>query len=152
MLGWQAGIAGQCFTVALQIQGLIVLNTSSYASQPWHAVLLTIATAVCTVIFNSFFARKLPLLEGLILVIHVCGFFAILIPLWIFAPQHTNTQVWAEFEVSSGWPSVGLAALVGLTGPLYALMGSDSAVHMCKCAQLVRNSSVLTLTHSRRGP
>ena len=132
VLGWQSGIAGQCFTVALQIQGLIILNKDSYVPQDWHAVLLTVATAACAVVFNSFFARRLPFLEGLVLVLHVFGFFAILIPLWVFAPRNSSTVVWTNFTVTSGWSSTGTAVLVGLTGPLYAIMGPDSAVHMCK--------------------
>lgn len=130
VLGWQAGVAGQSFTVASQVQGLIVLNKADYVPEPWHAVLLTIATSAVAVVFNSFFARKLPLLEGLILVIHICGFFAILIPLWIFAPRTPSADVWLNFSVASGWPSTGLACLVGLTGPALALIGPDAAVHM----------------------
>ena len=130
VLGWQAGIAGQCFTVALQVQGLIVLNDATYVPQAWHAVLLTIATCTVAVLFNTFFARRLPLLEGLVLILLVFGFFAILIPLWVFAPQHSNADVWLNWTQTSGWPSMGTAALVAFTGPIYALIGPDSVVHM----------------------
>lgn len=33
VLGWQAGIAGQCFTVGLQIQGMIILNDATYVPE-----------------------------------------------------------------------------------------------------------------------
>jgi len=75
VLGWQAGICGQSFTVALQIQGLITLNNATYVPQNWHAVLLTIAVVSIAVLFNTFFVRKLPLVEGLVLVLHIFGFF-----------------------------------------------------------------------------
>ncbi|GAB7331951.1 hypothetical protein MBLNU13_g03867t1 [Cladosporium sp. NU13] len=130
VLGWQAGVAGQSFTVASQVQGLIVLNKSDYVPEAWHAVLLTFATVSVAVIFNTLLAKKLPLVEGLVLILHVGGFFAILIPLWVFAPRTPSADVWVNFSVASGWPSVGLSCLVGLTGPVYALIGSDSAVHM----------------------
>lgn len=61
---------------------MIILNDANYKAQPWHATLLTIATATVAVIFNSFFVRKLPLIEGLVLVLLVFGFFGVLIPLW----------------------------------------------------------------------
>lgn len=145
-------MAGQCFTVASQVQGLIVLNKSDYVPEAWHAVLLTFATVSIAVLFNTLLAKKLPLVEGLVLILHVSGFFAILIPLWfvhtpnyklepstiltailrVFAPRTPSADVWVNFSVASGWPSVGLSCLVGLTGPVYALIGSDSAVHMCK--------------------
>lgn len=130
VLGWQAGIAGQCFTVASEIQGLIILNDASYKPQPWHAVLLTIAAVTVAVMFNTFFARKLPLLEGLVLFLLIFGFFAILIPLWIFAPRHSSADVWVNFVNEAEWPNMGLAFFVGFTGPIYALIGPDSSVHM----------------------
>jgi len=139
VLGWQAGIAGQCTTVALQIIGMISLNNDSYVPQAWHIVLLTIADITIAVVFNSFFARKLPLVEGLVLVLHVCGFFAILIPLWVFAPRHSSLDVWTNFSQaqelpapSQPWPSIGLACLVGLSSSIYALIGPDSCVHMAE--------------------
>ncbi|KAM3420290.1 hypothetical protein BST61_g3575 [Cercospora zeina] len=138
VLGWQAGIAGQCFTVATQVQGLIVLNDATYVPHPWHGVCLTIAAATGAVLFNTLFARKLPLLEGLILILLVFGFFAVLIPLWVFGPRQPSSAVWTDFKQVSDWPSMGLAALVACTGPIYALIGPDSAVHM---AEEVRDAS-----------
>jgi len=72
--------------VASQVQGLIVLNKSDYIPESWHAVLLTFATISIAVIFNTLLAKKLPLVEGLVLILHVGGFFAILIPLWLVTP------------------------------------------------------------------
>lgn len=132
VLGWQAGIAGQCFTVASQVQGLIILNDDSYVPHPWHATLLTIAAAVVAVLFNTLFVRKLPLLERLILILFVCGFFAILVPLWVLAPRRSSQEVWLEFTQDSKWPSIGVACLVAFTGPIYALIGPDAAVHMAE--------------------
>jgi len=135
VLGWQAGICGQCVTVAFQIEGIILLNEADYEPQAWHRVLLTIATVSVAVIFNSFFAPRLPLVEGMVLVLHVFGFFAILIPLWVFAPIKSSAEVWTDFTEVTGWGNIGLACLVGLTSPLYALIGPDSAVHMSEEVQ-----------------
>lgn len=166
VLGWQAGVAGQSFTAASQLQGLIVLNKSDYVPEAWHAVLLTFATVSVAVVFNTLLAKKLPLVEGLVLILHVGGFFAILIPLWfvhlwnsrlegisklttafrVFAPRTPSADVWLNFSVASGWPSVGLSCLVGLTGPVYALIGSDSAVHMCKHPSKCRDCTDMMLT------
>lgn len=72
----------------------------------------------------------MPLIEVILLILHVVGFFVILAVLWALAPRHTNTEVWLDFEVRDGWASMGVAALVGMTGPLYAIIGPDAAVHM----------------------
>ncbi|KAK4546375.1 hypothetical protein LTR36_002052 [Oleoguttula mirabilis] len=130
VLGWQAGVAGQSFSVGLQIQGLIALNDETYVPQNWHSTLLAIAAVSVCVVFNTFFARKLPLVEGLVMVLHVLGFFAILIPLWIFAPKAPSSEVWGGLQNNAGWSSTGLAFLVGMTSAVNALIGPDSAVHM----------------------
>lgn len=98
MLGWQAGIAGQRLFVGLQIQGLVTLNDPTYVLQSWHSTLLVIAVVTACVIVNTFLVRKLPLIEGFVLVLHVFGFFAVLIPLWIFAPKAPSSVLWGELR------------------------------------------------------
>ena len=80
------------------------------------------------------------MVEGSILVLHVVGFFAIIIPLWILAPRNSAKKVFTEFENLGGWSSQGLSFLVGLLSPIYALLGVDSAVHM---SEEVRDASVV---------
>ena len=130
VLGWQSGVAGQSFAVASQIQGMILLNNPDYAPKPWHATLLAIAVVSVAIFFNTYLARKLPMIEGGILLFHVFGFFAVMIPLWVLAPRHSSTDVWTSFTQTGGWPSMGVALLVGISGPVNALIGPDSAVHM----------------------
>ncbi|KAK5136332.1 hypothetical protein LTR08_003705 [Meristemomyces frigidus] len=130
VLGWQVNIGSGSYLVALQIQGIIILNDASYVSQPWHATLMIIAVASIAILFNTFFAKKLPLIEGIILIIHIFGFFGILIPLWALSPRQSAHAVFTEFTNANGWPSQGVACLVGIIGPMYSLLGPDSAVHM----------------------
>jgi choline transport protein len=135
VLGWQAGIAGQSFSVGLQIQGLITLNDATYVPQAWHSTLLAIAAISIGCIFNTFFAHKLPLIEGLMLVIHVVGFFAVLIVLWVCADKAPSSEVWTGLQNNAGWSSSGLAFMVGITSSVNSLIGPDSAVHMCKSSE-----------------
>lgn len=145
VLGWQAGVAGQSFSVGLQIQGLIALNDETYIPKNWHSTLLAIAAVSICVIFNTFLARKLPLVEGLVMVLHVLGFFAILIPLWVFAPKAPSSEVWGNFQNNAGWSSTGLAFLVGMTTAVNALIGPDSAVHMCKLLPFSQPNELLLM-------
>ena len=55
------------------------MNDPYYAPKPWHATLMIIAVAAVAILFNTFFAKRLPLIEGVILIIHVFGFFGILV-------------------------------------------------------------------------
>lgn len=104
-LGWQSGCAIGCFLAATQIQGLIVLNNESYVYERWHGTLLTIAIVLFVCIFNTFLARYLPLVESLVLCLHIVGFVAILVPLWVLGPKGDSHEIWTTFEDLGGWGS-----------------------------------------------
>jgi choline transport protein len=119
----------------MEVQSLILLNHKGYDPKPWHGTLLVIAIAAICGIFNTFLARKLPLVEGTVLILHILGFFAILIPLVVLAPRSTAKEVFLTFNRGTNdpdrpWSSVGLACLVGVIGPTVSLLGSDAATHM----------------------
>ncbi|KAN0096808.1 amino acid permease [Hyaloscypha variabilis] len=128
--GWLAGIAGVCFFTAQLLEALVILNHPNFVPQPYHATLLIIAIAAFSIIFNTFLARKLPLVEAILLLIHICGFFAILIPLWVLAPRANAKEVFTTFNNGGGWNSQGTSALVGILTAVISLTGSDSAAHM----------------------
>ncbi|KAK2743767.1 hypothetical protein FQN57_004704 [Myotisia sp. PD_48] len=145
VLGWHTGIAGCSYTVANMLIGLIAINRpDTYEPQPWHGTLLVIAIALMAIIFNTFFAQKLPLIEGVILILHVFGFFAVLVPLWVLSARNTPKEVFGTVADRGGWGNNGLACLVGLTAPIYALIGPDSAVHMAE--EIKDSSRVLPLS------
>ena len=77
--------------MATQVQGIIILNDPSYEPLPWHATLMIIAVAAIAILFNTFFAKKLPLIEGVILIIHVFGFFGILVGCDLVSQFETNS-------------------------------------------------------------
>ena len=123
----------------LQIQALLILNhETTYHPKPWHGTLLVTAVAAVCGIFNTFLARKLPLVEGTVLILHIVGFFAILIPLWILAPRSTAQVVFTDFTSRDevGWPNIGIACLVGILSPTVSLLGSDAATHMSEELQV----------------
>lgn len=130
VLGWQAGSAASCFLAGTEIQGLIVLNNDNYVYERWHGTLLTIAVIALCAIFNTFLARRLPFVEGIVLFLHIAGFFAILIPLWVLGPRSPSEEVWTEFQDVNGWGNTGLACLIGIISPVLSLLGADAATHM----------------------
>lgn len=130
VLGWQTSCASSAFIAGTQIQGLIVLNDLEYVPQPWHGTLLTVAVAAFSVLFNTVFARKLPLIEALILIIHIFAFFGILVTLWVLSPRADAKAVFTEFSDGGGWGSLGGSTLVGILAGVLPLLGADAAVHM----------------------
>lgn len=132
VLGWQSGVAIGSFLAATEIQGLIVLNNENYIYERWHGTLLTIAVVAFVALFNTFLAKYLPLVEGMVLGLHIGGFIAILVPLWALGPRGDSRQIWTQFEDGGDWGSLGLATLVGLITPTTAILGADAAVHMAE--------------------
>ncbi|KAK0113953.1 hypothetical protein ONS96_014802 [Cadophora gregata f. sp. sojae] len=140
VLGWQTGLASLVFLVGTMIQGLLVLDNDKYIFERWHGTLLVIAITAFCIIFNTVLARKLPMVEGLVLIIHILGFFAVLIPLWVLAPRNSPKLVFTEFLNLGGWNTKGLSFMVGLLAPIYTLIGADSAVHM---SEEIKDASIV---------
>lgn len=137
--GWQCAITSITFLAGTIIQGLIILNDTSYIYHAWHGTLLIIAITAFAILFNTSLAKKLPFVEGLLLVLHVLGLFAIIITLWVLAPTADAYTVWTQFTNSGGWNSDGTATMVGLLSPIISMIGFDCAVHS------VRKSKMLDL-------
>ena len=115
----------------VQIQGLITLNNSSYVPQAWHGTLLVIAVVTCAILINISMAKSLPILEIVVLVIHITGVFAIIITLLVMTPSKNSAQVaLLQFYNGGNWTTVGLATMIGLLTPLGTMLGFDCAVHM----------------------
>jgi choline transport protein len=136
VLGWQAAFASICYLVGTLIQGLLVFNYSDpsgwvYVYERWHGTLLTIAIAAVGTVVNTWGYKILAPMEGLILAIHIFGFVAVIVPMWVMTPgKATGEEVWKEFTNSGGWPSMGLACLVGQLTPIFSWTGPDAATHM----------------------
>ncbi|KAL8824834.1 MAG: hypothetical protein Q9191_004789 [Dirinaria sp. TL-2023a] len=128
--GWQCAIVSISFLAGTIIQGLIILNDPTYVFERWHGTMLVIAITSFAILFNTFLAKKLPMVEGLILIIHIVGLFAIVIPLWVLAPRNTAKVVFTEFTNGGGWSSKGTSVMVGLSTSIVSMLGFDCGVHM----------------------
>ena len=90
---------------------------------------MAFALAALGAFCNVFLARRIPLMEGVVLIFHVVGFFAVMIPLWVLAPMVPHSQVWGAeaFANYGGWSSIGAACVVGQLAASASLVGADSA-------------------------
>ncbi|PYH65073.1 GABA permease [Aspergillus vadensis CBS 113365] len=136
--GWECAIVSIAFLAGTIIQGLVILNYPDYVSERWHGTLITIAITLFSVLFNTFLAKKLPLVEAFILILHVAGFFIVIIPLWVLAPIKDAKSVFTQFTNGGDWNSNGTATMVGLITAITAMIGYDCTVHM---SEEVRDAS-----------
>ena len=139
--GWQAILAGGGYFGGALIVALIQLNHDNYVPESWHGTLLFWAIIILSVFINTAATSILPKLETFILVLHVAGFFAVLIPVVHLAPNKASAHdVFTQFSNGGGWPTQGLSFFIGLIGSVYAMFGCDSAVHM---AEEIQNAEVV---------
>ncbi|KAI0478677.1 putative GABA permease [Xylariaceae sp. FL0804] len=137
--GWQAVTASAAYLVGTLLQSIIILLAPSYVPQPWQTMLFFWAILGFAVFINTVASKALAHFEGIILVLHILGFFAILIPLLYLSP-HNNASFFTTFVNEGGWHTQGLSFMVGLPASVFSLIGADSAVHM---SEEIKNASTI---------
>jgi choline transport protein len=136
VIGWQAGQASVAFLGATMIQALIILNHPEYVPTRWQGTLIFYAVIAFIVFINTYLARWLPKIEGMILCVHILGFFAILIPLVYLAPHGSSKDVFATFINGGGWSSNGLSFFVGLITSVFSFLGKFTMKPNCVAADI----------------
>ena len=131
VIGWQATYATAIYLNGTYIAAMISLTHSDYVPQAWHMTLYSYATALIGLAINCVGGKLLPRFEGTILILHILGFFAILIPLTYMADHKSAKEVFTHFLNEGQWPTQGLSFFIGLIGPVFAFAGGDAAVHVC---------------------
>ena len=95
----------------------------SYDGKPWHTVLLLWAAIGFAVFINAVIGRLLPRVEGLILVVHILGFFAVILPLIFFGPHQDASEVFRTFINKGNFHTKGLSFMVGIAGTAFPFLG-----------------------------
>jgi len=92
---------------------------------PWHQTVLTIAIVTFCALFNVFLSRRLPLTEGIVLVLHVVGVLVVAAPLWAMAPKGNVHDTMMNFTSNGGWEPLGLASIIGMVPMIGMLIVSS---------------------------
>jgi amino acid transporter len=109
---------------------------SPAANSQWFPTLSAIISLVLGGLFNGRLAKAFPMLEGIMLVIHMASWAAFVVTLWVTSPRGHSKEILFTFNNGGGWSSPGAATLIGVLTACSALIGYDSAVHMSACAIL----------------
>lgn len=158
--GWLLTLAWITF---LGSCGVIIGNTIKYcilvyhpdspaANSQWLPTVLALIVLVGGAFFNIHLAKKFPMIEGIMLVIHLAGWVAVIVTLWTTSPRGNTHDVIFTFTNPGGWPNAGVASLIGVLTPFSSLFGYDSSVHMSTCKNpLSRNSTLTCNSRKRKG-
>ncbi|KUJ16112.1 amino acid transporter [Mollisia scopiformis] len=129
-IAWIAVLAvGSIFTGTM-VQGLIILNYPDYEPKALHGALLAWAVIAVSIFVNTVIAGLLPVLEGVILLIHILGFIAIMTSLLYLSPHSSVEDVFFRSVNGGNWPTQGLSYCIGFVGNVATFVGADAAVHM----------------------
>ena len=63
-------MASVSYAAAQQIGAMAVLTTPSYVIEGWHLAMIDWAVTLVAILCNTVFFRKLPLMEGLVMILH----------------------------------------------------------------------------------
>lgn len=142
VIGWIAALTSVCFFVADLVLQLVSLNdfNTSFVREGWHGTLLLWAVLLLCVFINVFISGALPAIEVVVLIVHILGFFGILVPLVYLTPTHNSAkQIFTTFHNTGRWSTQALAFFVGLQGNALAFVGTDSVVHVsiAACSAIV---------------
>ena len=79
-------------------------------------------------------------MEGIILFVHMAGWAAVIVTLWVTSPRAGAGDTLLTFSNGGGWDSAAGATLIGVLTPLAALGGYDSAVHMSELSEVLKEN------------
>lgn len=124
-LGWLASTASSVFVCTTLIQSLVGVKNEEFAFPNWQYTLIMLAFMAVTIVFNTWGASSLPMIETISLLGHLAGFLVVIIPVWVMAPKNSASDVFATFSSSSGW-NIGAACLVTQVSVLYCNLGESN--------------------------
>ncbi|KAK5678001.1 hypothetical protein LTR17_027686 [Elasticomyces elasticus] len=98
--------------------------------QNWHQWLLMVSIGIIGTIMNTFGAGRLPILDGVVFVLHIFWWFAVIIPLWLLAPKASSTDIFRTLSTFGGSSTIGTAVFVWTITATGSFAGSDAAARL----------------------
>jgi len=129
-MSYQAGNASGFFLAGTIIQCLAMVNYPSYDAPNWQSTMCVLAVVIVSGVFNIWLSNFFPVLNNISMVLHIMGFVAIVVVLWVLAPHAPADAVLLTFTNEGGWSSMGTSLMVGQISAIAALGCSDAAAHM----------------------
>ena len=123
IIAWQASVASTTLLNAETIQALVALNNPQYEVHRWHGTLIFYAIMALALLVTTYLGRLFPKLEAVVLVLHVTGFFAILITLVYLSPKSDRSEVFQSFTNGGGFSADGLSFLIGSVSIMFTFNG-----------------------------
>ncbi|PYI24193.1 choline transport protein [Aspergillus violaceofuscus CBS 115571] len=116
IIAWTAVPTGAVYVAGSILQSAVAMKHPEYEPQGWHVTLIMWGILLICAILNTWLGMILPVLEVFIGIVHVLGFFAVLIPIVYLGPKADARSVFVQTFNVGGWRDITLATFVGLKG------------------------------------
>lgn len=124
VIGWIAAPTAAIYLAGSVLQSAVAMNAPDYEPKGWHVTLIMWGILLFCAILNTWLGMFLPVVETLILIVHVIGFFAFLIPILVIGPRADTKSVFDLTFNYGGWTDITLATLIGMKGTVAAFLGN----------------------------
>lgn len=137
--GWQATLASAGLLTGTLIQNIVLLTHPGYQEhmKNWHGTLLLWAVLLLIYAINTSLPTLFVKFEGYAFILHILGFFAVLLPLVFLSEKTPSKDVWDNFLNLGDWHTQGLSFCIGIVGTVFAFVGADAAVHVSTFSRAV---------------
>lgn len=122
-IAWQAACAAPTFICSNMIVALASYSNPDYDVKNWHAALIFYAIIALAVLVNTYLGRLFPSIESLAFLLHVVGFFIVLIVVVYLAPKTDPSTVFDNFINGGGFPTTAQSVLVGSVPVMFGFNG-----------------------------
>ncbi|KAF2266927.1 amino acid transporter-like protein [Lojkania enalia] len=133
-IAWQAGFAVSAYLVANLTLAIALTQHPEYALEykNWHALLVIYAIVLVGVIVNTYLGVIFPALESMVFIVHIIGYFIILIVLAYLAPKQPASFVFENFFNGGEFSTMGQSVLAGAVPIMLGFAGSDAGSHIAE--------------------
>ncbi|KAI5960653.1 HNM1 [Candida pseudojiufengensis] len=133
-ISWGGSIfttASMCLAVSLQLLGFWNLSHPNHVTQKWEIFIIYNIMNWFLFLFNIYH-KFLPLVGNSIFTISISSYCIILITVLVCSRGNYQDAhfVFVEFTNGTGWPSKGIAFIVGLINPAWSFSCLDSVTHL----------------------
>lgn len=116
-------MAATSFFVAGLIEAMVTQSHPEFSLTAWQLTFLYWAILLLCVAVNTVLSRALPVLEIMILILHVLGFFAVLIPMAYLPAHNSAAEVFTTWINGGKWNTQTLSFFIGLQANAVAFGG-----------------------------
>lgn len=132
-LCWQSFVATDCLYAAQLLFSLVSLQNPGIEIHNWHVALTSMLIVILMTLVNTYGASKLAMLENVFVAMHVTGFFIVLITVAVTGEKQSGDEVFLEFYNGGGYPTMGLAVMVGQVTAMWNVLGKQLAHNPGSC-------------------